>query len=657
MPVRFSIIVPCHNAAGYLDETLCCLAEQTETNLEIICVEDHSTDATLLLLRQWAEKDNRIRVLAAPGDSPIGAGAARNIGFEQASGQYTLFFDSDDLCSRNLLERTGAIADRTNADVVAFRFDRLYADGTREETGSIHFWPPKEQLCFNYKDCPDFIMSAINPTPWNKLYRTSFLRAHHLRFDEISSTNDIAFSAISVASAQSIALCNENLMTYRAERPGSITTGKAKNLDNVILAVESAVRQAEQLPYADEIARSIRRFEADNYAAALRNYAPRIETPQQERYYQHIHQRLALPQFNCLLENYVYGDNILDWLQIIRQNDLESYRNTARKEIVVSLTSYPARISSVAAAVSSLGQQLRKPDRIVLYLARDQFPRREKDLPLDLAALIRAKKVELRWVDGDIGPHKKYFYALQEFDNALVVTIDDDLIYPDDMIDNLYKTHLRHPRSIPTMRAHFITYDSTGKVKPYKQWLMEFDGLLELPSMRLLATGGAGALYPTDLFKGYPFSEIDLLENAPNADDLWLKFIETSLGIPVTLTAPHTPLRYLPDTQEVGLYHQNLDKGENDTQWTKIAKHYGQMVGADFSEDIRDWSHEHSPYENEMLLGYFATVLDKQRLETAEANQEIELIHTSKTWKAGRFVSLPLRAARLAFRKISGQDR
>lgn len=657
MPIQFSIIVPCHNSAGYLDETLGCLIGQSAKNLEIICVDDCSTDETAALLRKWATLDKRIRIASTASDTPRGAGAARNVGLEQARGTYTLFFDSDDLCSPHLLEKAGKLADKYHADVVAFDFERLYADGHRARTGSIFFHPPENRIFFNYQDCPDFIMSAINPTPWNKLYRTAFLRERHLHFDEISSTNDIAFSAVSVAAAERVAICDEGLMTYRAERPQSITSGKTKNLDNVLAAVQSAVAQAEALPYAHEIEKSIRRFEADNYTAALRNYASPLQTDSQIEYYTQIRKRLSSTAFDPLLEGYSAGDDVLDWLQVARALDAAEYQRESQKEIIVSLTSYPARIASVAAVIASLDDQTRKPDRIVLYLAKNQFPQKEGELPSDLLDLVRSGKTEIRWVDDDLGPHKKYFYALQEFDDALVVTIDDDLVYPREMIDNLYTTHLRHPDTIPAVRAHLITYNEKGRCKPYRQWVMEFGGLQQTPAMRLLATGGAGALYPTALFRDYEFDAASLQTYAPRADDLWLKAIEVELGIPVTIACRPAPLQYLPGTQDVGLFHQNLDQGENDTQWAAIETYFAQKHNIDFAQTIYRWADDHAPHERELLLEFFSNALAESRRQTEDAHREIEAIRASHTWKAGRIVLLPLRAARLAFRKISKQHR
>ena len=107
--------------------------------------------------------------------------------------------------------------------------------------------------------------------------------------------------------------------------------------------------------------------------------------------------------------------------------------------LIVSLTSWPGRITSVADVIENLLLQTRLPNAIVLYLAEEQFPKREAALPEALLALLHEGKAELRWCAEDLKPHKKYFYAMQEFPEDLVVTVDDDLRYPPEMLEQLYR--------------------------------------------------------------------------------------------------------------------------------------------------------------------------------------------------------------------------
>ena len=120
--------------------------------------------------------------------------------------------------------------------------------------------------------------------------------------------------------------------------------------------------------------------------------------------------------------------------------------------IVVSLTSYPARIHSVYRVIDNILSQTRKPDRILLWLAESQFPEKERNLPGELMKETE-RGLEIRWCR-DLRPHKKYLYAMKEFPEDILITVDDDLVYPDDMIDVLYQSYVKHPRAVSAMRTH-----------------------------------------------------------------------------------------------------------------------------------------------------------------------------------------------------------
>ena len=240
------------------------------------------------------------------------------------------------------------------------------------------------------------------------------------------------------------------------------------------------------------------------------------------------------------------------------------------RRLIVSLTSYPARLGTLDQVLATIYAQTRKADEIVLWLAREQFPGLEQNLPEALLRLAEDKKLTIRWCD-DLKPHKKYFYALQEYREDLIVTIDDDLLYPEHMLENLYGSWLRHPGAVSAVRAHLMLVSEGGQIRPYNQWVKETDVCRDQPSMQLFATGGAGALYPPELFPAETFDKAAILENCLWADDLWLKAVELAADIPVVVAQPFEDLRYVPGTQEEGLYHQNEDENRNDTQLAAIS--------------------------------------------------------------------------------------
>ena len=108
---------------------------------------------------------------------------------------------------------------------------------------------------------------------------------------------------------------------------------------------------------------------------------------------------------------------------------------TRQEDVVVSFTSFPARIGYVYMTVESLLRQTALPGRIILWLSKEQFPT-EETVPEHLKKL-QNEVFQIRYVDGDIRSHKKYYYSFQEFPEKKVITVDDDMIYPPRLVEEL----------------------------------------------------------------------------------------------------------------------------------------------------------------------------------------------------------------------------
>ena len=232
--------------------------------------------------------------------------------------------------------------------------------------------------------------------------------------------------------------------------------------------------------------------------------------------------------------------------------------------IIVSLTSYPKRFSTLHICLKSLLNQGLKPDRIILYLTSDiqlnQIPVKILDL--------QKKGLEIKCICEDLKPHKKYFYAMQEFRDAAIITVDDDVIYPCDTIKSLMENFKKHPECISARRVHLISYDINHHALPYNLWKFEFSSIKK-PSFELLATGVGGVLYPPHIFdpnKSY-FNIQNIQQNALNADDIWLKFCEMEENIPVSAVPCKRRHPYkidAPALAETGLENDNRLKNRND---------------------------------------------------------------------------------------------
>ena len=124
--VRISVIVPVYNCEDYLEESLGSILNQTFNDIEIICIDDGSSDDSLRILKKIASSDSRIQVFAQENQ---GAGAVRNYGMKKASGDYVYFFDADDFLESDALEKAYSNAVRNDSDIVFFKFDQYIQKG------------------------------------------------------------------------------------------------------------------------------------------------------------------------------------------------------------------------------------------------------------------------------------------------------------------------------------------------------------------------------------------------------------------------------------------------------------------------------------------------------------------------------------------------
>ena len=169
---KVSVIIPVYNAERYLKQCLDSIINQTLKEIEIICVDDGSTDSSLEILKKYEKKDGRVQIIQQKNQF---AGVARNNGLKIARGKYVFFIDSDDFCEISLLNSVFLVAEKNNVDIVAFDhylYDEKNKTNKRIYDVNYRNIIEKKNNIFNYKDFPTRIMSSINPVPWNKLIKS-----------------------------------------------------------------------------------------------------------------------------------------------------------------------------------------------------------------------------------------------------------------------------------------------------------------------------------------------------------------------------------------------------------------------------------------------------------------------------------------------------
>ena len=262
------------------------------------------------------------------------------------------------------------------------------------------------------------------------------------------------------------------------------------------------------------------------------------------------------------------------------------------RSIVVSLTSFPRRMATVHVALESLLAQTLKPDRIILWLAKEEFPDALESLPQSLLELLD-KGVEIGWADRNLRAYKKFYYALRDNPEALVITVDDDLVSPENLVASLYCSYLRHPDCISALRTHRMLFSEDGRLLPYRKWQMTCIDYVNRPNLALFATTGAGVLYPPHVVPAAALDADVFMSLCPCADDVWMKLITASAGIPVVNPChARCVLDIVDGSQDAALWEENVLAGGNDAQIDAVSKWCSQALlhGQSVLEVIRQGS-------------------------------------------------------------------
>ena len=218
-----SIIVPVYNVKSYVGECVESLCRQTYTNLEILLVDDGSTDGSGEVCDEYAGRDERIRVIH---QANRGLSGARNMGLDDARGEYIAFVDSDDLVSTNYVETLYELLMKYEADIAAC----AYVKGTTEQLTEIR------EKVLSLDNVKEICMPSVKllkqwhgkykqqeTVAWNKLYcRVGWNGRKKIRFPESRNHEDVLISHLVVQGAKTIVLTTEILYFYRI-RKGSIT--------------------------------------------------------------------------------------------------------------------------------------------------------------------------------------------------------------------------------------------------------------------------------------------------------------------------------------------------------------------------------------------------------------------------------------------------
>lgn len=250
-----SVIIPVYNIQQHLRECLDSVLGQSYPHLQVICVDDGSTDESPAILAEYAQKDPRVQVIRQQNAGP---GAARNTGLEAATGEYVIFLDSDDWFEPDFLEQMVDTAQREGADVAICRAVEFDTNSGRELPSE---WMMKKQylpgkLAFAPQEMADHLFQFTYGMPWDKFYRRELLTSSSIRYPALKNSEDLAFVYPTLLAATRIAVVDEVLIHHRINRMASVSNSRCGQPEAPYEAFQIVKEYLEQHQLMDTYRRS-----------------------------------------------------------------------------------------------------------------------------------------------------------------------------------------------------------------------------------------------------------------------------------------------------------------------------------------------------------------------------------------------------------------
>ena len=222
--IAVSILVPIYNVEKYLAECLDSILNQTLDNIEIICINDGSTDSSLEILQEYSRKDNRIKIINKENS---GYGASMNIGLDAASGEYIGIVEPDDFVKKTMFENLYNLAKNYDAEIVKSDFLQYTTSNKHTRKSGIisKKYADKPLNIFTYPD-----LLKMPPSIWSAIYKRELITKNNIRFLETpgASYQDTSFAFITLSLGEKIVLTDKAFLYYRQDNENSSVNSKEK---------------------------------------------------------------------------------------------------------------------------------------------------------------------------------------------------------------------------------------------------------------------------------------------------------------------------------------------------------------------------------------------------------------------------------------------
>lgn len=337
-----SLIIPVYNSARYLRQCMDSVIGQTYEELEIICINDGSTDDSLTILEEYAGRDERIRIFSK-GNEGKGAASARNLGLKNATGEYVQFIDSDDFFESDMVESLIVKAMDTGAEVVLCS-GQMFDDEKQCVSGrlphpDLYYAPDMES--FSWKDCPEYICEIADNYAWNKLFRRQLLIDYGLSFTPIPISDDQDISMIAPIVAKQVAVVDRALINYRVGTGTSQCDSQTRHPEAAYEGTYSVVSRLKELGVYEDVKQSYL-----NVAVRLmREFFDRMTEIDKAEFLYNRYRSEIFPMLGAsdLPQGYFHDPRVEEWYRLIITKSLKEILFESARAGGGSMTTAPLR--------------------------------------------------------------------------------------------------------------------------------------------------------------------------------------------------------------------------------------------------------------------------------------------------------------------------
>ncbi len=315
--VKVSVILPIYNQERYLSKALNSLQNQTLEEIEFICVNDGSKDKSLDILSDFADSDNRVRILDQKNQ---GCGVARNNGLKLARGEYIAFLDPDDWFEPNALETLYTKSEKQNCDMVVFNFNKINEDGSLFGQFNLkkrlqRFFDIKEGENFHWRDIQSRVLGGMYPVAWNKFYKHELVKKHRLHFAKSNLAEDNVFVFGATLHSDRIGYSDKYLYNYLIRENSAIRSRSDRNFC-LFNSIDSVRKLLNDLGLAKEL-----KNEFDGYIVRFVSYHIK-QVVSVDKFKKVCERKLSPLQNQMLNERYEANLKLLPMLEAITKKKL-----------------------------------------------------------------------------------------------------------------------------------------------------------------------------------------------------------------------------------------------------------------------------------------------------------------------------------------------